>query len=215
MPPKLVVFDLDGTLADSHEAIVRSFQHALDETGLPAASRQEITGLIGLPLVEMFSLVAPGTNPATREAAVISYKDVYVAMDREYGTVFTDVIAVVHALHREGMRLAIATSKSQKGVDRIAHEAGITDCFEILVSNDTVSRPKPDPEMLEIIMGNTGCDTGVMVGDSIYDIEMGRRAGFQTIGVTWGSHDAERLKAAGATYIAETAQELEAILHEA
>jgi len=213
--PQLVVFDLDGTLSNSHESIVRSFQHALTTTGLPDMGRAQITGLIGLPLTEMFEIVAPQVDQATRDAAVQSYKAVYLELDREHGSVFAGPISTVRDLHERGVQVAIATSKSQRGVERFARENELENCFRILVSNDSVSRPKPDPEMLEIICQHTGVPTGVMVGDSIYDIEMGKRAGFQTIGVTWGSHDADRLRAAGATWIAETPGDLGGLLDDA
>ena len=210
--PQLVVFDLDGTLADSHEAIVQSFLHAVDDVQLPPVSPEEVTALIGLPLTRMFEIVAPDAPTEVHEAAIASYKAVYLSMDRRYGAVFREAIGVVRDLHRRGDALAIATSKSQTGVERIVRENDLGPCFEILVSNDSVSRPKPHPEMLQIITRHTGIATGIMVGDSTFDIEMGCRAGFKTCGVTWGAHDADRLRAAGATWIAQHPGDLREIL---
>ena len=210
--PQLVVFDLDGTLADSHEAIVQSFLHAVDDVQLPAVTPAEVTALIGLPLTRMFEIVAPEAAAEIREAAIASYKGIYLSMDRRYGTVFREAIGVVRDLHRRGDALAIATSKSQAGVERIVRENDLGHCFEILVSNDSVTRPKPHPEMLQIITAHTGFSTGIMVGDSTYDIEMGCRAGFKTCGVTWGAHDADQLRAAGATWIARRPDELREFL---
>jgi phosphoglycolate phosphatase len=210
--PQLVVFDLDGTLADSHEAIVQSFLYAVEDVQLPPVSPAEVTSLIGLPLTRMFEIVAPEVHPDTRQAAIASYKGIYLRMDRLYGAVFRDAIDLVRDLHQRGDALAIATSKSQSGVERFVRENDLGPCFEILISNDSVTRPKPHPEMLRLITQHTGIETGLMIGDSTYDIEMGCRAGFATCGVTWGTHDAARLRAAGATTVAETVADLREVL---
>jgi phosphoglycolate phosphatase len=203
---KAVVFDLDGTLMDTHAAIVRCFQEAASPRQLDG---EAISSLIGLPLVEMFTKLLPtGDIPSL----VASYSSAYPEMDRRLSRWFPGVIPLVDGLRERGCRCAIATSKSRAGLERVLAESGYGGRFSVAMSNDDVSNKKPHPDMLLTALARleVAAQDAVMVGDTSYDITMGRAAGVRTIGVLWGAHGPQRM--AHADVLVATIDELMAAL---
>lgn len=102
----------------------------------------------------------------------------------------------------EEILIGIATGKSRRGLVHTLHAHGLTGFFDTLQTADE-HPSKPHPSMLAACLSETGAEAAdsVIVGDSIYDIEMGRAAGFSTIGVSWGYHAPDMLVAAGADAI--------------
>jgi len=94
-------------------------------------------------------------------------------------------------------RAAVATGKSQRGAERAVNQHGLTDRFEIVLGGNSVPRPKPNPDLLHAIMTatETGAEDLVMIGDTTYDLEMAHAAGVKAIGVAWGHHSVDRLRA--------------------
>ena len=155
------------------------------------------------------AVLAPQAN---HEALSRTYKEAFFTM-RQGGHVeeplFQGILPLLDALEAEGWLLAVATGKSDRGLRHCLESHGIRARF---VSLQTADRhpSKPHPAMLETAMAEAGAlpaDT-VMVGDTVFDIEMGRAAGARAIGVAWGYHDPAELLAAGAEAVAETPQHL-------
>lgn len=186
--PRLVVFDLDGTLSDSREAILRTFEAACLDHGVAAPSDAAVAAMIGLPLDHMFETLAP--PPAA--PLVQTYKDRYVEFDRLHTRLFPGVLELLQGLEP---RLALATSKLQQGAERSLERAGITQLFDVIMGHCPSRRPKPHPDMLLEVLRQAGVsrDDAVMVGDTTYDLEMADAAGVRAIGVAWGHHEVERL----------------------
>ena len=93
----------------------------------------------------------------------------------------------------KAFRAAVATGKSQRGADRVIEEFGFSDRFEVVLGGNSVSKPKPNPDLLFSIMEKTGTKDIVMIGDTTYDLEMAHAAGVKGIGVSWGHHTSEEL----------------------
>lgn len=183
----LVVFDLDGTVIDSTQALLTSQEAAWASVGLPCPPRDAILDLIGLPLRHTMKTLAPDQDP---DALAEAYSKAYAAAAVQHERLFDGMTE----LFSRPFRAAVATGKSQKGADRALKQCGLYDRFEIILGGNSVPNPKPHPDMLHKIMETTGTRDLVMVGDTTYDLEMAQAAGVKGIGVSWGHHSVERLR---------------------
>jgi len=197
---KLVIFDVDGTLVDSLRDILASMAAAFTGQGLAVPSDDTIKGIVGLSLpVAMDRLAPPGVDAAGLEALVAGYKAAYAALRVQNGAagspLFPGALAALDRLAADpGVRLAVATGKSRRGLDGLIAAHGLEGRFaSTQVADDHPS--KPDPSMVLACLRETGIAAGdaVMVGDTDFDIDMGRAAGVRTVGVQWGYHPVERL----------------------
>ena len=184
----LVVFDLDGTLIDSTQALLAAHDYAFSSMKLPRPSDAAILELVGLPLLETMQTLAPAENAA--ELARL-YSLAYKKTAPEYERLFPGV----KALLAKPFRAAVATGKSQSGAVRAVTRHGLAERFEVVRGGNSVPKPKPHPDLLHAIMAETKNSDLVMVGDTVYDLEMARAAGVRAVGVSWGHHSVRRLEA--------------------
>lgn len=199
--PRLVVFDVDGTLIDSQNYILAAMNHAFGAAAHPLPPRDQVLSIVGLSLPEAVARLAPHLPETVQAGIVAAYKTSFGQL-RAAGLSplypgAADVLAGLAA--RPETLLGIATGKSRRGLDQMLASHRLAQHFATTqVADDHPS--KPDPSMLMAALAETGSvsDRAVMIGDTTFDIEMGRRAGFATIGVGWGYHPAAALKAAGA-----------------
>jgi phosphoglycolate phosphatase len=196
MMPRLVVFDVDGTLVDSQALIIAAMDEAFAHVGAEPPSAAETLSIVGLSLPEAMRALRPGFDAATLEALVVGYKSSYNAL-RQGGEgaapLYPGALATLQALaEMPGLLLGVATGKSRRGLEGLMQAHGLAQYFVTMqVSDDHPS--KPHPSMLQRCLADTGASGGVMIGDTEFDMGMGRAAGFGTIGVTWGYHGRERL----------------------
>lgn len=213
MTVKLAMFDCDGTLVDSQANICRAMAMAFEGAGLPVPADAAVRRIVGLSLVEATRALLPGGDAALHRRLAEDYKDRFRAM-RADGTLddeplFDGVAEVLDALTGTGWTLGVATGKSDRGLAHVLDRHGLTDRFATLQTADR-HPSKPDPAMLFAGMAATGAHPGdtVMIGDTSFDIVMGRAAGTRTIGVAWGYHATGELVAAGADVVAAHPAEL-------
>jgi phosphoglycolate phosphatase len=179
--------------------------------GLPVPNPDRLAATIGLSLHD--SLVRASSRrltPTVLEELSDRYRQLYIRVSRRYVRPFPEVRALVRAITRRGLRVALATSKSRTGTDAFVQETWEQDPFWCIVTDDDVAAKKPAPEMLELIMARMtlDCSQVLMVGDTSFDIEMGRAAGTRTCGVTWGNHSHGALVKAGAGYVVDSPGQL-------
>ncbi|PYC47125.1 HAD family hydrolase [Litorivita pollutaquae] len=202
---RLIIFDVDGTLVDSQGDIIAAMTRAFDRAGAPVPPRRAILSIVGLSLPEAFARLAPQIDAALRVQMVEWYKDAYVDLRSESGAAqsspfYPHVREILDDLARVPENLlAVATGKSRRGLDKLLEGHGLTGFF----INEQVSDfhpSKPHPSMLRAALSETGVDAGnaVMIGDTLYDMEMAAAAGIKGIGVSWGYHPRESLGAAQA-----------------
>ena len=182
----LVVFDLDGTLVDSTEALLRAHAAAWASVGRERPSDEAILELIGLPLLHIMERLGPDCDA---EALCEVYSQTYAEASAECERLFDGV----EALLAKDFRAAVATGKSQRGAERVVNHFGLGERFEVVLGGNSVPRPKPNPDLLYAIMEACGTKDLVMIGDTTYDLEMAHAAGVDAIGVSWGHHPVERL----------------------
>lgn len=193
----LLIFDWDGTLVDSIERIVESISAAAVRCELPMLEERAIRGIIGLGLPEAIAVLYPHINEAkTAEAFRRAYADHYLALETEPSPLYPGVAAALQRFRDQGHLLAVATGKGRRGLDRVLAGQGWTDYFDVTRCADETAS-KPDPLMLEEILAHCGVapERALMIGDSVFDLEMARRAGIDSVAVTYGAQPVEALLA--------------------
>lgn len=215
---RLVVFDMDGTLIDTAGLIFDVLTHTFTAAGLAPPGRKAAREIIGLSLPVALGRLAGTEDGPTLERLVQTYRTQYRAILAAPGEqrepLFPAAREVVERLAaRPDTLLGIATGKALAGVHRILDLHGLADRFVTLQTPDH-NPSKPDPGMLISAMRETGVGPAetVMVGDTVYDIELGRAAGAHTVGVAWGYHDPEDLRRCGADAIISHFDELDAVV---
>ncbi len=215
MQYRLVIFDWDGTLMDSEARIVACMQAAARDIGWSELSRDSVRDIIGLGLPEAIARLCPGMSGRQAEALRQRYSQHFVAADHVPLAFFEGVETGIRRLRgNPATRLAVATGKSRRGLDRVFGATGSGAWFHASrTADETLS--KPHPRMLEELLAETGVavDEALMVGDTEYDLEMARVLGMDRIAVTYGVHARERLTAYEPVYTAETFPDLIDWLH--
>lgn len=216
---RLVVFDVDGTLVDSQHLIVAAMAEAFGTVGHPLPPREAVLGVVGLSLHEAMVALAPHLPEAETRRLADTYRDSFVAQ-REIGGAAAHAPlypGALDALNRlgaaEGTLLGVATGKARRGLDHLFECFPIGHLFATTQTADA-HPSKPNPSMLHAALAETGADAerAVMVGDTEFDVAMGRAAGMATVGVAWGYHPRARLAAAGADVIIDDFADLDAAL---
>lgn len=199
----LLIFDWDGTLCDSVPRIVAAMQSAARDCGIAPATPDAVRAIIGMSLDEAIRLVHPDLHQESLAPFVRAYGAHYLEADAvQPSPLFPGVADAMAAYAAAGYRMAVATGKSRRGLDRVLAQHGWTGFFDVTRCADE-SAGKPDPRMLHEILSY--CDVpasrAVMVGDSLFDLEMANRAGMRSIAVTYGAQPAERLQSAQPSYV--------------
>lgn len=209
-PIELVIFDWDGTLFDSVGQIVASLQFAAQQFQQPL-SEESAKSIIGLGLPEVMQTLFPQV-PELQADILQCYSEHYVANSKG-DRWFDGVDHLLKDLKQLGLKLAVATGKSRKGLDRVLTQTESHDIFDITrAASETKS--KPHPLMLQEILDVTevSADRAIMVGDTSYDLEMAKNIKMPRIGVSYGVHSPAILQQFEPLMIAENVQDLHAYL---
>ncbi|PTX57194.1 phosphoglycolate phosphatase [Litoreibacter ponti] len=195
---KLVIFDVDGTLVDSLANIKWAMAVAFEACDLPQPDPDAVRGIIGLSLPVAMARLAPGASDAAQRALVLAYSEAFrsEAEARPETTFFPGALQAVQQLaEQDEVLLGIATGKSRRGMDRILRTYRLERLFQTVQVADN-HPSKPHPSMIETCLADTGTEPhqAVILGDTTFDLEMGRSAGIGTIGVAWGYHDTASLR---------------------
>ncbi|MCU4641630.1 HAD-IA family hydrolase [Acinetobacter courvalinii] len=203
---ELVIFDWDGTLFDSVGQIVASLQYAAQQFEQPLTD-EAAKSIIGLGLPEVMQILFPQVSHLHQEL-LQCYADHYVANSK--GDVwFNGVAELLMDLKQQGLKLAVATGKSRKGLDRVLAQTNSHALFDITrAASETKS--KPDPLMLQEILAemDVAAERAIMVGDTSYDLEMAQNLNMPRIGVSYGVHSIETLQQYQPLTIAHHVQDL-------
>jgi len=205
-----LIFDLDGTLVDSREAIVAAATAGLARIGLPAPDPATVLEYVGLPLAEVMArLVGEGRGDVA--LAVAGYRAAYADLDRATTRPFPGIEALLDAV--ADRPLALATGKEVAGATRVLRELGWRDRFAVVIGGDSVRHPKPHPDMVFATWRAlpTAPERTLVIGDTTFDLAMGRAAGAATCAVTWGNHDRARLATEAPDHTVDTVAALRAL----
>ncbi len=202
------LFDLDGTLIDSIELILRSYRHTMRlHRGHEPSDDVWMEGL-GTPLWVQFRHFTE--DPAEIEAMVATYRAYNLAHHDELVRPYDGVVEAVRALRARKKTLGLVTSKMRSGALRGLRVAGLEDAFQVIVGADEVTHPKPHPEPVLMALERLRAPAAgaVFVGDSRHDLECGRAAGVKTAAVLWGPFDRAHLADLEPDYWLETPADL-------
>ncbi len=194
---KTLVFDLDGTLVDSFDDIVLSFQYAFRTLGLPLPASGAVRAQIGTPLESMVACFSH-THIAALTAVYCAH---YPQHCGDHATVNPGVRETLEALRWRGYKLGVATTKRTAIAQKLLEAVGLTDAVDFVQGTDGFAH-KPAPNVIYRLLARAGSEGSWMIGDTTSDVLAGRAAGLKTYAVTWGSHDAETLQSAAPTVIA-------------
>lgn len=184
-----MVFDWDGTLVDSEQHIVSCIAYAANASDLPELSYERTKSIIGLGMREALLTLYPDIS----EAQVQNLRQQYSArFHNEAGAgleLFSGVEETLEELKGRGVRLAVATGKSRRGLEIAKQASGLGRFFDVERCADE-TQSKPHPQMLQELIDHFGVSPQemLMVGDTSYDMEMASRAKMPAVGVSYGVH---------------------------
>lgn len=191
----LIIFDWDGTLADSIDWIVQCIQLAAAEFGCPVPESQAARDIIGLSLDNALQTLFPDADNDARGKLAAHYGQRFFSRQIGPEDLFPGVDDMLRQFKRQGFRLAVATGKKSAGLAKAIAATGVADLFCTTRGSDQTAS-KPDPLMIEEIIAELGVSRQrtLMVGDSVHDLQMALNARVASVAVTCGAHSAETLK---------------------
>lgn len=205
----VVLFDLDGTLADTIDLIIASYQHALSTIG-EEREIDIIRDWIGQSLMATFERDWPGHG----ENLVTVYRAWNQAHHDDFIKPYAGMTTLLDRLLNAGARLAVVTSKPRWVAVRAMDALDLTDRLPLLTTHEDTTAHKPDPEPLLHAADRLGIEPSVCayVGDAAVDVLAARAAGMTSIAVTWGAGSRARLETVSPDHLVDSAAELDAVL---
>ena len=210
---RVIVFDFDGTIADTKESIIRTARTVLSRWGFGERDLERVGDLIGPPFPQAFEWVY-GLSAEDAQEVTRRYRDIYNGLGLDAWPAFPGVAELLRDLHAAGRTLAVASSKRTYLVRRGLEDNGIIDLFDTVCAREADSESTKEDAIREAL-GRLGANAGdaVMVGDRFHDVEAANACGVPCIGVLYGkTADRAELEGAGAAAIASTVEELRDLL---
>jgi phosphoglycolate phosphatase len=209
---RLIVFDVDGTLVDSQHAIMAVMAAAFAAEGLPAPALAAVRQQVGLGIEETMARLLPEAEEALHRRLSQGFREAAYALRSTRGfaePLYPGIREALDGLRHPEVFLAIATGKARRGLDHTLSSHSLTALFHSLQTVDS-NPSKPHPAMLLNAMAEVGVEPSetVFIGDSVFDMAMAANARTAALGVAWGYHDPEDLRAAGAGRIIQSPGEL-------
>lgn len=198
---KIIILDFDGTLGDTTSVIVQTTQATIKELGLPARTDEQCAAMIGLRLVEIPPVLFPECE-VDGDLYAETYRRLFKVFNTEGAvTLYPNVMETLHELHRRGIILTIASSRSRSSLADYIENLGLSQIITYFLGAADVSEGKPAPEAVNKTLEHYGLkpEDAVVVGDTVFDIHMGKNAGTRSCGVTYGNGSRESL--ADATWL--------------
>jgi phosphoglycolate phosphatase len=209
-----VLFDLDGTLTDPAEGIVRCIQYSLARLQISCPPENELTRHIGPPLRELFISVCKSTDDVLIENAVAIFRERFATVGLFENRPYSEVPNMLQQLNSSSYKLFVATSKPQVFAERILQHFGLADHFEEICGNDLDGSLDDKADLLSQLLVNRSLDPKqtVMVGDRKHDVIAARRNGVVSIGVTYGYGSSEELIEAGVDYLCHSPSDVVSVI---
>lgn len=197
---RTILFDLDGTILDTNELIIRSFLESLKDVVPEGFGREHIIPIMGQTLTDQMRKFS---GQEEVEHLIKAYRQVNLRLHDELVKPFANVVEVLKKLHENGIQIGVVTTKMRMTTERGLKYVGIYDYIDAIVTIDDVTHPKPHPEPVIKAMEQLGADPAatLMVGDSTVDMESAVAAGTIAVGVAWSLKGAQVLSDAGAAHI--------------
>ena len=205
-----LLFDLDGTLTDPGEGITNSVAYALRKQGIEVTDRKELYCFIGPPLSESFSRFF-GFSMEESLRCVEYYREYYRDKGIFENLLYDGIPELLATLKSRGKKIILATSKPELFAKQILDHFGLTEYFDHICGASMDESRNKKAAVIEYALETAKLDDlarAVMIGDREHDINGARLNGLDSIGVLFGYGDRPELEAAGATYIAESVEDI-------
>ena len=205
MSYKYVIFDFDGTVADSSEGVTKSILYAYESFGFQIPDEKTIRQFFGPPLVASFMKYA-GVDEDTGEAMTSKYRELYTDNAMYLLKLYDGMECLLKNLKENGKKVAIASSKPKKFFDKLLDRLMIKDLFDVVCGAAMDEKSTSKKDIILNALDGLGVEDkkqAIMVGDRKYDVLGAKGAGVECIGVTFGFGDYEELKEAGADFIVD------------
>jgi len=205
-----VLFDWDGTLVDSAQALVAAWHDVTEEVlgRRWPVEEDDVRTVLSRRGTEVFPLLSD--DPAVVSALIEEFTPAYERHAAEGVRPFPGAVELLEGLRAREVAVAVVTSKARVRYTADAARGGLTHLVGAVTCAEDVLRAKPDPSAVHHLLDQLDVPVGraVLVGDTTVDIATSRAAGVRSVGVTWGSTPAGPLRAAGADAVVDTFDEL-------
>jgi phosphoglycolate phosphatase len=195
---KIIMLDFDGTLGDTTGVIIRTTQATIKELGLPSRTDEQCASMIGLRLVEIPPVLFPECDIDVNLYAQTYRKNFYVFNTEGAVNLYPNVRETLSELKNRGLVLTIASSRSHHSLADYINNLDLSEYISYIIGGDDVSAGKPNPEAINRTLEKFGFkpEEAIMVGDTVFDVQMGINAGTYSCGVTYGNGTAESMSEA-------------------
>jgi phosphoglycolate phosphatase len=209
-----VLFDLDGTLTDPAEGIVRCIQYSLAMLQISCPPAEELTRYIGPPLREVFISVCESADDVLIERAVAVFRERFSRVGLFENIPYSEVPSMLQWLNSDSYRLFVATSKPQVFAERILQHFELANYFEEIHGNDLGGSLDNKSELLRGLLMSRSLNPKetVMVGDRKHDVIAAKSNGLVSIGVTYGYGSPGELTEAGVDYLCHSPTEIVSLI---
>jgi phosphoglycolate phosphatase len=210
MQIKLIIFDLDGTLVDTSRDITNALNYAFKPYGLKELSVEDTIKMVGEGITRLIEKLLGDEKIQMRDIAIKRFLDYYSKHLIDYSSIYPHVRETLQKLN--DYKKAVISNKREYLSTRLLDKLGLLKYFDLVVGSDTTSERKPSAIPVIYVFTKLGVnpDESIIVGDSNYDIEAGKKAGLKTVAVTYGYRKKQYLM--DADYIIDSIKDLLALL---
>jgi phosphoglycolate phosphatase len=213
---KSVLFDLDGTLTDSRDGIVKCIQFALSRSGVVVPPTETISSYIGVPLRGLFRDLMGNPSPDAVEAAVRLYRERFDSTGIYENKVYPGAVELLERIRDRGWLAYVVTSKAETVSRRVVEHFSLGRFFAAVHGSDMDGARAEKSELIEYVLKTESIATAdaVMIGDRCHDIKGALANGLPSIGVSYGYGSRDELAEAGATWICDQPHSIMRVLVE-
>lgn len=192
---RCIIFDFDGTLANTEESIIKAFQKTLRELNLPPVEDSKIKKLIGLSLKTTFEKTTKLKDESLEEAIKL-YRKNYDEIAPKTVKLFPEVKETLKELRQKGIKIALVSSKGEKALKKLLANLEINHFFSLIIGEEKMKKEKPAPNIINAILKKQNIESkaALIVGDTIYDVQMGKNANCRTCAVSYGYGNLDEVK---------------------
>ncbi|UJF15489.1 pyrophosphatase PpaX [Jeotgalibaca sp. MA1X17-3] len=207
-----ILFDFDGTLADSNELISESHFRVVDEYFPGRFQRDNMQSFNGPSLVDIYTHL----DNERKEEMMEKYRNHMMSMHDDTIKMFPGIKEMLEVIHEKGIKVGIVSAKRKDILEQGVQVLGIAPYVDVVIGFGDYQNSKPNPEsvLLALEKLNSSADTAMMVGDNFHDIEAGNSAGTQSVFVEWSEKSVESILPYEPTFIVSNVKELEKLILE-
>ena len=209
----VLLFDFDGTIADSSEGVFSGVLHALTVMGRPLPDGPTLRKFIGPPLMESFQVQSGLTKDEATQALTL-YREEYAVTGLKKCRIYDGIETLLRRLKDDGFSLAVATSKPEPYTRTILHNLGIDDVFTFIAGAEFAGTRTDKPAVIAYALESLGVSPAdaLMIGDRHHDVDGAHAFGMKCVGILWGFGSREEFASCGADFVCADTEELYSLL---